>query len=32
MWGWNNSFLGMDMDNRILFACTEEWDDVERLL
>jgi hypothetical protein len=29
---WNNSSLGMYIDNGILFACTEEWMDVERLL
>jgi hypothetical protein len=32
MKGWNNSSLGMYMDNGILFACTEEWEDVEKLL
>jgi hypothetical protein len=29
---WNNSSLGMYVDDGILFACAEEWDDVERLL
>jgi hypothetical protein len=29
---WNNSSLGMYINNGILFACTEEWSDVERLL
>jgi hypothetical protein len=29
---WNNSSLGMYIDDGILFACTEEWTDVERLL
>jgi hypothetical protein len=32
MKGWNNSSLGMYVDDSILFACTEEWKDVERLL
>jgi hypothetical protein len=32
MKGWNNSSLGMYMDNSILFACTQEWGEVERLL
>jgi hypothetical protein len=29
---WNNSSLGMYIDNGILFMCAEEWTDVERLL
>jgi hypothetical protein len=29
---WNNSSLGMYVDNGILFAAAEEWGDVERLL
>jgi hypothetical protein len=29
---WNNSSLGMYIDDGILFACAEEWTDVERLL
>jgi hypothetical protein len=29
---WNNSSLGMYIDDGILFACAEEWSDVERLL
>jgi hypothetical protein len=32
MKGWNNSSLGMYVDNGILFACADEWGDVERLL
>jgi hypothetical protein len=32
MKGWNNSSLGMYVDDGILFACAEEWEDVERLL
>jgi hypothetical protein len=32
MKGWNNSSLGMYVDNGILFACAEEWGEVERLL
>jgi hypothetical protein len=32
MRGWNNSSLGMYVDNGILFACTDKWGDVERLL
>jgi hypothetical protein len=32
MKGWNNSSLGMYVDNGILFACTEEWGDVARVL
>jgi hypothetical protein len=32
MMEWNNSSLGMYMDNGILFACTEEWEVVENLL
>jgi hypothetical protein len=32
MKGWNNSSLGMYVDDSILFACTEEWEAVERLL
>jgi hypothetical protein len=32
MRGWNNSSQGMYVDNRILFACADEWGDVERLL
>jgi hypothetical protein len=29
---WNNSSLGMYIDDGILFACAEEWSDMERLL
>jgi hypothetical protein len=29
---WNNSSLGMYIDDGILFVCAEEWTDVERLL
>jgi hypothetical protein len=29
---WNNSSLGMYINDGILFACMEEWTDVERLL
>jgi hypothetical protein len=29
---WNNSSLGMYIDDGILFACAEDWLDVERLL
>jgi hypothetical protein len=29
---WNNSSLGMYIDDGILFTCAEEWTDVERLL
>jgi hypothetical protein len=29
---WNNSSLGVYINDGILFACTEEWMDVERLL
>jgi hypothetical protein len=32
MKGWNNSSLGMYMDDSILFACAQEWGEVERLL
>jgi hypothetical protein len=32
MKGWNNSSLGMYMDDGILFTCTQEWEEVERLL
>jgi hypothetical protein len=32
MKGWNNSSLGMYVDDRILFACSDEWEGVERLL
>ena len=32
MEGWNNSSLGMYVDDGILFACAEEWEEVERLL
>jgi hypothetical protein len=32
MKGWNNSSLGMYVDDGILFACAQEWEDVERLL
>jgi hypothetical protein len=32
MRGWNNSSLGMYVDDSILFACTDKWGDVERLL
>jgi hypothetical protein len=32
MRGWNNSSLGMYVDDGILFACAEEWEEVTRLL
>jgi hypothetical protein len=32
MKGWNNSSLGMYVDDSILFACAQEWGEVERLL
>jgi hypothetical protein len=32
MKGWNNSSLGMYVDNGILFACAEDWRDVARVL
>jgi hypothetical protein len=32
MKGWNNSSLGMYVDDGILFACAEEWGDVARVL
>jgi hypothetical protein len=32
MMGWNNSSLGMYVDDGILFTCAEEWEDVERLI
>jgi hypothetical protein len=32
MRGWSNSSLGMYVDDGILFAASEEWGDVERLL
>jgi hypothetical protein len=32
MKGWNNSSLGMYVDNGILFACADKWEAVERLL
>jgi hypothetical protein len=32
MKGWNNSSLGMYVDNGILSACAQEWEEVERLL
>jgi hypothetical protein len=32
MRGWTNSSLGMYVDDGILFAASEEWEDVERLL
>jgi hypothetical protein len=32
MKGWHNSSLGMYVDDGILFAASEEWGDVERLL
>jgi hypothetical protein len=32
MKGWNNSSLGMYVDDGILFACAREWGEVERLL
>src|ERR1700677_1606878 len=32
MEGWTNSSLGMYVDDGILFACAEEWEEVERLL
>jgi hypothetical protein len=32
MKGWNNSSLGMYVDDGILFACPQEWEEVERLL
>jgi hypothetical protein len=30
--GWNNSSLGMYVDNGILFVCADKWEAVERLL
>jgi hypothetical protein len=32
MKGWNNSSLGMYVDDRILFACTDDWGDVSQVL
>ena len=32
MGGWNNSSLGMYVDDGLLFACAEEWADVTTLL
>jgi hypothetical protein len=32
MANWNNSSLGMYVDDGLLFACAEEWDDVAKLL
>jgi hypothetical protein len=32
MMGWKNSSLGMYVDDGILFACAQEWEEVERLL
>jgi hypothetical protein len=32
MKGWNNSSLGMYVDDSILFACADEWGDMERVL
>jgi hypothetical protein len=32
MANWNNSSLGMYVDDSLLFACAEEWDDVAKLL
>jgi hypothetical protein len=32
MKGWNNSSLGMYVDDGILFACAEDWGDVSRVL
>jgi hypothetical protein len=32
MKGWNNSSLGMYVDDSILFTCAKEWGEVERLL
>jgi hypothetical protein len=32
MRSWNNSSLGMYVDDGILFACAQEWEEVERLL
>jgi hypothetical protein len=32
MANWNNSSLGMYVDDGLLFACTEEWDDITKLL
>ena len=32
MRSWNNSSLGMYVDDSILFACAEEWADVTKLL
>jgi hypothetical protein len=32
MANWNNSSLGMYMDNGLLFACAEEWEDITKLL
>jgi hypothetical protein len=32
MKGWNNSSLGMYVDDGILFACAEDWRDITRIL
>jgi hypothetical protein len=32
MRSWNNSSLGMYVDDGILFACAQDWEEVERLL
>jgi hypothetical protein len=32
MANWNNSLLGMYVDDGLIFACTEEWEDVTKLL
>ena len=32
MRGWNNSSLGMYVDDRVLFACAETWEGVTKLL
>jgi hypothetical protein len=32
MANWNNSSLGMYVDDGLLFACTEEWEDITKLL
>jgi hypothetical protein len=32
MRGWNNSSLGMYVDDGVLFACAQDWEEVERLL
>ncbi len=32
MWGWNNSSLGMYVDDGVIFACAKDWDSVMSLL